>query len=107
MKLAKIAVLAALGAFAVSTTHAAPLVSPATKVGSDSILVEAQTKKKVAKKAAKKKVAKKAVKKKRVVKARKARKVRKVAKVRVKAAKSCGTYMYRKGKKCMDARAKK
>lgn len=101
MKLAKMAVLAALGTFAFGAAQAAPMVAPA-KTSTDSIVVQAQAKKKVAKK----KVAKKAVKKKRVAKVRKARKVR-VAKVRVKAAKSCGTYMYRKGKKCMDARAKK
>lgn len=99
MKLAKIIVLASLGAFAAASASAAPLVAPATKSTADSAIVQIAAKKKVAKKVAKKKVAKK----KRIVKAKKARKV---AKVRRKA-KSCGAYMYRKGGKCMDARAKK
>ncbi|MGE0765382.1 MAG: hypothetical protein AB7L90_02865 [Hyphomicrobiaceae bacterium] len=44
---------------------------------------------------------------KKVAKAKKVKKAKKAKKAKVAAFKHCGTYMYRKGAKCMDARAKK
>ena len=81
-----IAALAAL--FAASSFEAAAYLSPSAKAGIQSS-VELAAGKKKPKKAAKKKASKKS-------------KGTKVA-----ALKSCGTFMYSKGGKCVDARAKK
>ena len=88
-----IAGLAAL--FAASTIEVAAFVKPSGNSGIESSVELAAGKKKAKKK---KVVKKKGVKKKAAKKA----KATKVA-----AFKSCGTFMYNKGGKCVDARAKK
>jgi hypothetical protein len=89
MRLVKVLMVALAALFAASTVQAATFVKPAGKVGIESS-VELTKSKKKAKKAKKAKSAKKKG-------------------VKVAAAKSgkCGTYMYYKGGKCMDARTKK
>lgn len=97
MKLAKLIVIGALSAFALTAAQAAPLVKPATSIAPDSAIELVQAKKKaVKKKVAKKKVAKKKVAKKKVVKKGKAKKVAKAGPGR------CGTMMYwsKKDRKC-------
>ncbi len=100
MKFAKLIIVGALSAFALSAAQAAPLVKPATTIAPDSVIELVQAKKK----AAKKKVAKKkAVKKKAVKKAPKKKAAKGKAKKVAKAGPGrCGTLKYwnKKTKKC-------
>jgi hypothetical protein len=100
MKLAKLALAGALGAFLFTSAQAAPAVAPASKITSDSVIELAQAKKKAVKKKAAPK--KKVVKKKKAApkKAAKASK-KKVAKV---GPGRCGATKYwsAKQKKCLS-----
>lgn len=82
MRIMKILIVALAALFAVSTVQAATFVKPAGTPGVES-MVELTKGKKAKKGKAKKKAGKK------------------------KGAGQCGAYMYYKGGKCMDARAKK
>jgi hypothetical protein len=105
MKLAKLIVIGALSAFALTAAQAAPAVKPATSIAPDSAIELVQAKKKAMKKkvvkkkkVAKKKVAKKKVAKKKAVKKAKGKKAVKAGPGR------CGTMKYwsRKDRKCMS-----
>lgn len=87
MRIVKILIVALATLFAVSTVQAATFVKPAGTPGIES-MVELTKGKKKAKKAKKSKKAKK-------------------AKGKKKGPGQCGAYMYYKGGKCADARAKK
>lgn len=87
MRIMKVLIVALAALFAVSTVQAATFVKPAGKPGIESSIELVKGKKK-AKKAKKGKKAKKKAGKK-------------------KGPGKCGAYMYHKGGKCMDARAKK
>jgi hypothetical protein len=87
MRIVKVLIVALAALFAVSTVQAATFVKPVGTPGIESS-VELTKGKKKAKKAKKSKKAKKKAGKK-------------------KGAGQCGAYMYYKGGKCMDARAKK
>jgi hypothetical protein len=83
-----LAVIVAIAFSPLSELRAAPFAGNGSQSASSELLHAAQAKPKAKKKAGKKK--------------RKGKKGRKA-----KAGKSCGTYMYRKGGKCLDARNKK
>jgi hypothetical protein len=84
MRIVKVLIVALAALFAVSTVQAATFVKPAGTPGIESSVELTKGKKKAKKsKKAKKKAGKK------------------------KGAGQCGAYMYYKGGKCMDARAKK
>lgn len=96
MKFAKLIVVGALSAFALTAAQAAPVMKPAMSIAPDSAIELVQAKKKAAKKkVVKKKAVKKATKKK-VAKKAKAKKVAKVGPGK------CGTMKYwsKKDKKC-------
>ena len=88
MRIMKVLIVALAALFAVSTVQAATFVKPAGTPGIESS-VELTKGKKKAKKAKK---------------AKKGKKAKMVAK---KGPGQCGAYMYHKGGKCVDARAKK
>lgn len=90
MRIMKVLIVALAALFAVSTVQAATFVKPAGKPTIESSIELVKGKKK----------------------AKKAKKGKKAKKAKKKAGKKkgpgkCGAYMYHKGGKCMDARAKK
>jgi uncharacterized low-complexity protein len=104
MKLAKLALAGALGAFLFTSAQAAPAVAPASKITTDSVieLTQGKTKKATNKKAAPKKVVKKKAAKKKVAKKKAAKSSKKkVAKV---GPGRCGATKYwsTKQKKCLS-----
>lgn len=97
MKFAKLIIVGALSAFALTAAQAAPVMKPATSIAPEAAIELVQAKKKPA--AKKKVVKKKAVKKAPKKKAAKKAKAKKVAKV---GPGKCGTMKYwsKKDKKC-------